>query len=158
RPSGRHPMRSCADRVRFGSMTQFGLRAAFGTVIKLLADIRRLGFLMLRSRTQLAAENVFLRKQLAMNIERQVNPRRADHATRIALVGLSQLVDWRQLLVIVKPDTLIRWHCAQPRTVHPGVRFLRRGHRQVSRDVRVRCSRSRYPTHRALEYDGTSDG
>ena len=36
--------------------------------------------------------------------------RRADDATRIALVALSRVVDWRRLLVIVKPDTLIDWH------------------------------------------------
>ncbi len=66
--------------------------------------------LTLQSRTQLAAENVFLRKQLALYIERQVKPRRADDATRVTLVALSRLVDWRRLLVILKPDTLIRWH------------------------------------------------
>ena len=53
---------------------------------------------------------MFLRKQLALYRERQVKPCRADDATRITLVALSRLVDWRQLLVIVKPDTLIRWH------------------------------------------------
>ena len=65
---------------------------------------------MLRSRATLAADNLFLRKQLALYLERQVKPRRADDATRIGLVALSRFVDWRQLLVIVKPDTLIRRH------------------------------------------------
>jgi putative transposase len=31
-------------------------------------------------------------------------------ATRIVLVALSRLIDWRSVLTIVKPDTLIRWH------------------------------------------------
>jgi transposase InsO family protein len=39
-----------------------------------------------------------------------VKPRRADDATRIALVALSRLVDWRRILTIVQPATLIRWH------------------------------------------------
>ena len=39
-----------------------------------------------------------------------MKPRRADDATRIALVALSGLIDWRTILTIVKPDTLIRWH------------------------------------------------
>jgi hypothetical protein len=43
-------------------------------------------------------------------VERQVKPRRADDATRIALVALSWLIDWGRLLTVVKPDTLIRWH------------------------------------------------
>jgi putative transposase len=37
----------------------------------------------MRSRGQLAAENLFLRKQLALYQERKVKPRRADDATRI---------------------------------------------------------------------------
>jgi hypothetical protein len=43
-------------------------------------------------------------------VERQVKPRRADDATRITLVALSWLIDWRRVLTVVKPDTLIRWH------------------------------------------------
>jgi hypothetical protein len=47
---------------------------------------------------------------LALYVERQVKPRRADDATRITLVILSHLIDWRRALMIVRPDTLIRWH------------------------------------------------
>jgi hypothetical protein len=49
----------------------------------------------LRSRAQLAAENLFLEKQLALYLERQVKPRRADDTTRVTLVVLSHLVDRR---------------------------------------------------------------
>jgi len=52
----------------------------------------------MRSRAQLAAENLFLRKQLALYQERKVKPRRADDATRIILAGLSRFLAWRQLL------------------------------------------------------------
>src|SRR5688572_22200226 len=65
---------------------------------------------MFQSRAQLAAENLFLRKQLACYVERQVRPRRTTNASRIALVLLSRFVEWRQLLTIVRPDTLVRWH------------------------------------------------
>jgi hypothetical protein len=37
-------------------------------------------------------------------------PRRADDVMRITLVALSSLIDWRRVLTIVKPDTLIPWH------------------------------------------------
>jgi len=80
------------------------------TALALLADLWRLFRLMFRSRTQLAAENLFLRKQLACYIERQIRPRRTDNASRIALALLSQFVDWRELLTIVRPETLVRWH------------------------------------------------
>ena len=59
---------------------------------------------------QLAAENLFLRKQLALYVERKVRPKRATNATRVALVLLSQVVAWRELLTIVRPDTFVRWH------------------------------------------------
>jgi len=82
----------------------------FRTSLALLADLWRLVRLLFQSRAQLAAENVFLRKQLACYIERQVRPRRTDNASRMTLVLLSLFVDWRQLLTIVRPKTLVRWH------------------------------------------------
>jgi putative transposase len=65
---------------------------------------------MSRSHAQLAAENLFLRKQLAYYVERKVRPKRADNALRIVLVVLSRFVEWRELLTIVRPNTLVRWH------------------------------------------------
>jgi len=79
-------------------------------ILRVIVDLGRFTSLALQSRVHLAAENLFLRKQLALYLEREVKPRRADDATRISLVVLSRLVDWRRLLVVVKPDTLIRWH------------------------------------------------
>jgi putative transposase len=67
-------------------------------------------FLCLRSRSALAAENLFLRKQLVLYQERQVKPGRATHTTRIALIWLARWFDWRQALAVVQPATLIRWH------------------------------------------------
>ena len=64
----------------------------------------------LHSHRQLAAENLFLRKQLALYVERRTKPRRATNATRLTLVILSRFIDWRPVLVIVQPDTLVRWH------------------------------------------------
>ena len=80
------------------------------TAVHVLVDGVRFVSAGFRSRSQLAAENLFLRKQLALYRERQVKPRRADDATRITLVMLSQLIDWRAVLTIVQPATPIRWH------------------------------------------------
>jgi putative transposase len=71
--------------------------------------IRYLG-LCLWPRHPLAAENLFLRKQLALYQERKVKPRRATNATRIAMLWLSRWFDWRQALAVVQPKTFIRWH------------------------------------------------
>ena len=80
------------------------------TIRRLLGDVVTLARLALTPRAQLAAENLFLRKQLALYQERCVKPRRPDPATRVILVLLSRLLDWRSLLTVVQPDTLIRWH------------------------------------------------
>jgi|SRR5437016_4877753 len=91
-------------------MAQSRSRAAVRTVLCVVGDVRRLVSAVGRPHIQLAAENLFLRKQLALYVERQAKPRRADDATRIALVVLSRLIEWRHLLIVVQPDTLIRWH------------------------------------------------
>jgi hypothetical protein len=82
------------------------IRTAFALLTDLLGLLRA----ALRSRARLAAENLFLRKQLASYVERQVRPKRTNNATRVALVLLSRFVAWRELLVIARPDTLVRWH------------------------------------------------
>ena len=92
------------------------------TVGRLLVDVVMFVSAGFRSRSQLAAENLFLRKQLALYRERQVRPRRADDATRITLVMLAQLIDWRAVLTIVQPATLLRWH-------RKGFRLFWRGRR-----------------------------
>ena len=91
-------------------MAQSRSRAALRTLLRLAGDLLRLVSAAGRPHAQLVAENLFLRKQLALYVERQVKPRRADDATRVALVALSWLIDWRRILTVVKPDTLIRWH------------------------------------------------
>jgi putative transposase len=91
-------------------MAQSRSRAALRTVLRIACDLLRLVSAAGQSRAHLAAENLFLRKQLALYVERQVKLRRADDATRIALVALSWLIDWQTILTVVKPDTLIRWH------------------------------------------------
>ncbi len=78
--------------------------------ISLAMDVGRFLAAGLRSRTALAAENLFLRKQLALYRERQVKPRRATDAIRVSLVLLARCFAWREALTIVQPATLLRWH------------------------------------------------
>ena len=80
------------------------------TIFGLLFDAFRFIRLSLQPRRILAAENLFLRKQLALYLERQVKPRRPETAAKLTLVLLSRLFPWRQALTIVKPETFIRWH------------------------------------------------
>ena len=80
------------------------------TVAAILLGLAQFAFLAARSHSALAAENLFLRKQLAMFQERRIKPRRAEDSTRWLMAVLSRLFDWRMALVVVKPDTLVRWH------------------------------------------------
>jgi putative transposase len=80
------------------------------TLLMCLMDAWRFLLLCLRPSPALAAENLFLRKQLALYQERQVTPRRPTQATRMALAWLARWFDWRHALVLVRPATLIRWH------------------------------------------------
>ena len=82
------------------------VRTLFAVFLDALAFIR----LCFRPTASVAAENLFLRKQLGLFVERQINPRRVTDGIRFTLARLSRLFDWRTALTIVKPDTLIRWH------------------------------------------------
>lgn len=79
-------------------------------LLLLLQDAIRLLLLGTRSRAALKAENLFLRKQLVLYLERKAKPRRAHDATRLTLALLSTLFAWKEALVIVRLETLIRWH------------------------------------------------
>ena len=76
----------------------------------LLATALRCFSSLLRSRAALAAENEFLRLQLAKYVARGVQPTRLDNHERLRLALLSRFCDWRKALAVVKPETLLRWH------------------------------------------------
>ncbi len=79
-------------------------------LLKLGADAGRFLVLCLRPAPALAAENLFLRKQLALYEERQVKPGRAINATRTVMAWLSHWFDWRPVIRIVKPETFTSWY------------------------------------------------
>jgi len=71
-----------------------------------LATLTDLG----RSKSELLAENALLRQQLII-LKRQVKRPTCTKTDRILLVLLARLVrTWQQTLLIVQPDTLLRWH------------------------------------------------
>jgi len=84
------------------------------SLLFLLINIAAEGLQFLRfemsSRARLSGEILFLRKQLAFYQERQIRPRKLNGAARVSLLLWSRLFDWRDALVIVKPETLIGWH------------------------------------------------
>jgi hypothetical protein len=66
--------------------------------------------LLLQSRAALAAENLALRQQIAI-LQRSVKRPRVHRRDRIFWVWISRLWrGWRSSLLVVQPETVIRWH------------------------------------------------
>jgi putative transposase len=65
---------------------------------------------LVRSRPELVAENALLRQQLVVLARTAKRPRltRADRPLLVLLA--SRVRAWRQALLIVQPETLLRWH------------------------------------------------
>jgi putative transposase len=83
-----------------------------GILIRLVAETLRWVQLAFRSSRSIKVENLFLWRQLALYIKRGVKPRRIDAVTRFGLMLLSRFFNWRDALVVVRPETIIRWHRA----------------------------------------------
>jgi hypothetical protein len=65
---------------------------------------------LVRSKSELVAENALLRQQLII-LRRQVKRPALRKADRFLLVLLARMVRaWKQALFIVQPETLLRWH------------------------------------------------
>ena len=63
-----------------------------------------------RSKSELLAENALLRQQLII-LKRQVKRPTCTKTDRILLVFLARAVRaWQQTLLIIQPETLLRWH------------------------------------------------
>ena len=95
---------------RFFPNTKRSLDSLLAFVTDLVGDGFRFFRLTLCARAALSAQILFLRKQLAFYSERQTPPRRLNDSARFSLVVWSRLFDWKEALVIVKPETLIGWH------------------------------------------------
>ena len=72
--------------------------------VQLLADATCFAVLLLRPMQSVQAENLFLRRQLALYKERGIQPRRIDAATRISLAILARLFEWRDAAVCSKTE------------------------------------------------------
>ena len=85
---------------------------AMKIAVQLLADAACFVILLFRPMRSVQAENLFLRRQLALYKEHGIHPRRIDAATRISLAILARLFEWRDALFVVQPKTMIRWQRA----------------------------------------------
>src|SRR6202171_3404992 len=110
----RHRQGCCHQRTR--GMLVSPMRTAHSLLrlvfilFSLAQDAIRFLLLGTRSSAAIKAENIFLRKQLALYLEREAKPRRATDATRLSMVLLSRLFAWQNALINVKPETFLGLH------------------------------------------------
>src|SRR2546427_301082 len=99
RPLARTAIRALARRVAAWTRPATSTSPVLGTVADLV-----------RSRPDLVAENALLRQQLIVLARTARRPRlgRADRPLLVLLA--SRVRAWRQALLIVQPETLLRWH------------------------------------------------
>jgi putative transposase len=103
-------------------------------LLRLLADLVQFAALAFKTRQAIVAENLILRRQIALFQQRGIQPYRIDAATRLSLAIRSRLCNWRSGLTVVRPQTVLRWHRAgcrlfwwlKSRPGHPmaGVRLI----------------------------------
>ena len=65
---------------------------------------------LFRSRVELTAENVFLRQQLIVAARKVKRPVFRRHERTLITVLAAALPRWRDALLLVKPETVLRWH------------------------------------------------
>src|ERR1700732_145260 len=122
-------------------------------LIRLISETLRWCRLTFRSTQSVKAENLCLRRQLALYVERGVKPRRIHPMTRLSLAILSRFFHWRDALVVVRPETMLRWHragwklghgvCLRQNRAPPDVRGRHSFHAWHPAMARVVC---RHPT------------
>ena len=83
-----------------------------GILIQLIGDVLRWCCIAFRSSLSIQAENLFLRRQLALFVERGVKPWQIDPVTCISLALFSKFFHWQDALAVVRTETMIRWHRA----------------------------------------------
>jgi putative transposase len=86
------------------------LRRFYYIIDSMIFVLLRTFFSALRSHRALALENLALRHQLDV-LQRNVKRPRLTNRDRVLWIFLSRLwSDWRTVLTLVQPDTVVRWH------------------------------------------------
>jgi transposase InsO family protein len=99
-----HRVRATATEVvaRIGTAVRAGTRPT-SMVVGLLLDAAR-------SREELVAENALLRQQLIVAARAVERPKFAAHERGLVVLLAGLAPRWRDAVLLVKPDTILRWH------------------------------------------------
>ena len=96
------------------------LRPIRFTIVVMITTLLRALISALSSQRKLALENLALRQQLSV-LRRSVKRPHLKRRDRLFWVLLSTIcADWAEMLTIVKPETVIRWHRQASGCTGPG--------------------------------------
>src|SRR5262250_684394 len=103
------------------------LRLCFGTLVRFL-----------RSRHSLLLENLALRQQLAVLKRRHPRPKLDLFDPLFWLLVRRCWSGWKQALLVVTPETVVRWHCAGFRWYWRAISKVRKpmGRRPIAKELR----------------------
>src|SRR5438552_657058 len=65
---------------------------------------------LLKSRRQVILENAFLRQQVIVLKRQIIRPQLTTKDRGLLVLLASQVADWKNGLLLVKPETLLHWH------------------------------------------------
>src|SRR4030095_14387937 len=111
-------------------------------MVTLLLHLLRLLPVLFGGHRQLALENLALRQQLAVYKRMMTRPR-LRRTDRLFWIGLARIwAGWRQSLVIVTPDTVLRWQRRRFRAYWtPLSGRMNRGRPPISAEIRALITR-----------------
>src|SRR6516225_7337845 len=81
-------------------------------MLRLLKLIFAVFFRSFRARRDLLLENLALRQQLAVLARRRPQPRFSNGDQFLWIMLRRFWFEWRKALILVQPDTVVRWHRA----------------------------------------------
>ena len=106
-----------------------------GGMIEFFTLLLGLGRAGLRSHAELVVENLLLRHQLAVLMRSSRRPKLRTRDKLLWILIRRQHSDWRRHLVLVRPDTVVRWHRQAWKLFWRWRSRLRVGRPRLSREV-----------------------
>ena len=103
---------ACSRLRAFGTSAMAGLNVTWRRLTRPMALLTGFAADLFRSRWELIAENALLRQQLIVASRKPKRPAFRPHERGLLVLLARLLPRWRDALLLVKPETVLRWHRA----------------------------------------------
>ena len=106
----RFVLSSFRRRLRAAAAVAERVKSAWREATRPLPLVTGLVMDLTRSRRELVAENAFLRQQLIVASRKVKRPAFRSHERGLLVLLAGLVPGWRDAVLLVKPDTVLRWH------------------------------------------------